>query len=538
MKSACSSSAPGAFATPSAGFGYFATAEHYWHLAKAAADALHGGGVVLVSGDPPVCLAMLIEALRNAATPRAVIAISCGLALDFSALYAGGGSPPQGQATPGSAQDGATGPTVLPFPIYVFDDADRLSDLQIEALLDATQAVPLNARTPRAGVLVANSSFPSWRRKPVPDLLEERFAAHLRLQQLDRDEIEAFIRYQLPQDAGSNLLTAQRVALIAITSGGDPTVVNRLARRMLEHEPGAPAGSLLAKLSRSGARKPVGERSTTGLRAIQRQSASPEEEPGAPKGSLLAKLPRVWGSGARKPVGEGSTTELGANIADDKIAPPRAIQRQSALPLKLAAGIIVCLGIVGLILSAFASGDFNRLLRNHVLPHKESAPSGGVPARVALPVAPPVATGSPSAGVAVDPPRAAPEPVAAGPERPRAAPLSPAAPEPTGAPAPAGPRLSADEIAALVARGDAFLGAGDIASARLFFQRAADAGDSRAAMRMAVTFDAAFLDRAGVRGLRGDPEQAAFWYRRAQDLGEVKTERGTTPSTEPPSQLR
>src|ERR1700730_5477687 len=601
MKSACSSSAPGAFATPSAGFGYFATAEHYRHLAKAAADALHRGGVVLVSGDPPVCLAMLIEALRNAATPRAVIAISCGPALDFSAWYAGGGSPPQGQATPGSAQDGATGPTVLPFPIYVFDDADRLSDLQIEALLDATQAVPLNARTPRAGVLVANSSFPSWRRKPVPDLLEERFAAHLRLQQLDRDEIEAFIRYELPQDAGSNLLTAQRVALIAITSGGDPTVVNRLARRMLEHEPGAPAGSLLAKLSRSGARKPVGEGSTTGLRAIQRRSTSPAEEPGAPEGSLRARLPRVWGSGARKPVGEGSTTELGANIADDKIAPPRAmqrqsslpeeepgapkgsllaklprvwgsgarkpvgagsttapganiaddkiappraIQRQSALPLKLAAGIIVCLGIVGLILSAFASGDFNRLLRDHVLPHKESgAPSEGVTARVALPVAPPGATDSSSAG-AVESPRApaasevAAQPAEAGPERPSAAPSSPAASEPTGSPAPAGPRLSTDEIAALVARGDAFLGAGDIASARLFFQRAADAGDSRAAMRMAVTFDAAFLDRAGVRGLRGDPEQAAFWYRRAQDLGEVKTERGTPPSPEPPPQLR
>ena len=544
MKSACSSSAPGAFATPSAGFGYFATAEHYRHLAKAAADALHRGGVVLVSGDPPVCLAMLIEALRNAATPRAVIAISCGPALDFSALYAGGGSPPQGQATPGSAQDGATGPTVLPFPIYVFDDADRLSDLQIEALLDATQAVPLNARTPRAGVLVANSFFPSSRRKPVPDLLEEPFAAHLRLQQLDSDEIEAFIRYQLPQDAGSNLLTAQRVALIAITSGGDPTVVNRLARRMLEHEPGAPAGSLLAKLSRSGARKPVGERSTTGLRAIQRRSTSPEEEPGAPEGSLLAKLPRVWGSGARKPVGEGSTTELGANIADDKIAPPRAIQRRSASPLKLAAGIIVCLGIVGLILGAFASGDFNSLLRDHVLPHKESgAPSEGVTARVALPVVPPVATDSSSAGAVESPPapaasEVAAQPAEAGPERPSAAPSSPAASEPTGSPAHAGPRLSTDEIAALVARGDAFLGAGDIASARLFFQRAADAGDSRAAMRMAVTFDAAFLDRAGVRGLRGDPEQAAFWYRRAQDLGEVKTERGTTPSTEPPSQLR
>jgi hypothetical protein len=55
-----------------------------------------------------------------------------------------------------------------------------------------------------------------------------------------------------------------------------------------------------------------------------------------------------------------------------------------------------------------------------------------------------------------------------------------------------------------------FLRAGDVASARLFFQRAADAGDSRAAMRMAVTFDVGFLDRAGVHGLRGDPERQPF----------------------------
>jgi TPR repeat protein len=89
-----------------------------------------------------------------------------------------------------------------------------------------------------------------------------------------------------------------------------------------------------------------------------------------------------------------------------------------------------------------------------------------------------------------------------------------------------------------VARGEGFLAAGDIASARLFFQRAADAGDSGAAMRMAMTFDAAFLDRAGVHGLRSDPEQAAFWYQRARDLGAVKAEPAVTPSSEPPSQPR
>ncbi len=94
-----------------------------------------------------------------------------------------------------------------------------------------------------------------------------------------------------------------------------------------------------------------------------------------------------------------------------------------------------------------------------------------------------------------------------------------------------------------MARGDAFLAAGDIASARLFFERAANAGDGRAAMRMAVTFDAAFLGRAGLRGLRGDPDQAVFWYRRARDLGEAKAERSlngleTAPPAEPPPQPR
>src|SRR5204862_12691 len=158
----------------------------------------------------------------------------------------------------------------LPPPIYVYSPAGQLSDVQIEALLDATLAAPLSAPRLRAGVVVATSSFPSSRGKPLPDLLQQRLAAHLHVQRLDRDPIEA-----------------------------------------------------------------------------------------------------------------GST------------------------------------------------------------------PSGS--------------------------------------ERPPAASPSLPAPEPTGL------RLPAGDITALVARGDVFLAAGDVASARLFFQRAADAGDSRAAMRMAVTFDAAFL---------------------------------------------
>ena len=53
-------------------------------------------------------------------------------------------------------------------------------------------------------------------------------------------------------------------------------------------------------------------------------------------------------------------------------------------------------------------------------------------------------------------------------------------------------RLSAAELAALVTRGDDFLSAGDIVSARLFYERAADGGDSGAALRLEATFDPAF----------------------------------------------
>ncbi|MGA7868778.1 MAG: hypothetical protein WCA23_33220, partial [Stellaceae bacterium] len=82
-------------------------------------------------------------------------------------------------------------------------------------------------------------------------------------------------------------------------------------------------------------------------------------------------------------------------------------------------------------------------------------------------------------------------------------------------------QLSPAEIAALVARGDAFLSAADIVSARLFYERAANAGDSAAALRLGATFDPTFLDRAGVRGNPGDPAQAESWYRRARDLGDA-----------------
>jgi TPR repeat protein len=71
----------------------------------------------------------------------------------------------------------------------------------------------------------------------------------------------------------------------------------------------------------------------------------------------------------------------------------------------------------------------------------------------------------------------------------------------------------------LLKHGDGFLQIGDIASARLFYERAAIAGSGRAALLLGATFDPAFLERTGLRNLKGDVATARSWYSRALDLG-------------------
>ena len=65
---------------------------------------------------------------------------------------------------------------------------------------------------------------------------------------------------------------------------------------------------------------------------------------------------------------------------------------------------------------------------------------------------------------------------------------------------------------------------GDVTSARFFYQRAANAGDSTAALRLGATFDAAFLERTHLGRIAGDLKRAVSWYRRARDLGNSEAE--------------
>ncbi len=110
---------------------------------------------------------------------------------------------------------------------------------------------------------------------------------------------------------------------------------------------------------------------------------------------------------------------------------------------------------------------------------------------------------------------------------PKAAPDTPVAPVPApnspAAIARAQPTsaLSSAEMVELLHHGDSLLRNGDVASARLFYERAADAGDGRAALRLGATFDREFLGRLGLGKLQADAAEAQSWYSRARDLGAV-----------------
>ena len=89
----------------------------------------------------------------------------------------------------------------------------------------------------------------------------------------------------------------------------------------------------------------------------------------------------------------------------------------------------------------------------------------------------------------------------------------------TGDRAPGPFKLTRDEVKTLVARGDLLLGSGDVTSARLFYERAADAPDAQAALRLGESYDPAFLAEARLNRAAGSVLIAAQWYRRADELG-------------------
>jgi hypothetical protein len=467
---------------------------------------LGGFSIVVVTGDLPASARHLSTALSDMAGPRymAIPLPDAPETAHYDLLHfrrALSASLANGRATgeePGSATSAS--------PLVILDNADRLSDEQIEEVFKGIYEHRIGA-----AVVLARPGFLARLERPMLRfwLAKRLLVARLRFQQLGTDEIPAFIRHQLGSGGGEDVFTDEAMTAIANVSGGDPVVVNRFSRRLLDV-----------------AAATTGDRLTQ--TAITRAAVAPMEIPfGEPRVAILDEPPtRRW--------------------------------RGRSTVLKLSAGAVfglACLGVTAVLLVdpaevKIAASDAPMLESAVAVPENRSATveavgSGAAVAASATPGSPPEAQGGSPAELA---PTAAPalagvtqeEAASPAPRTPavtapldgtttRVAEVSPAGTMPTAtvpAPGPissaASPRLSTAEIAALLARGDAMFAVGDITSARLFYERAADAGEGKAAVKLAKTFDPVFLYSARLYGVRGDTNMAAHWYRRARDLGEAE----------------
>jgi hypothetical protein len=79
--------------------------------------------------------------------------------------------------------------------------------------------------------------------------------------------------------------------------------------------------------------------------------------------------------------------------------------------------------------------------------------------------------------------------------------------------------MRTDEMESLIKRGHDLIANGDIAGGRLLLTRAAEAGDARASLALAGTYDAPVMGYLGVVGVPADPVKARIWYKKAADQG-------------------
>jgi hypothetical protein len=91
--------------------------------------------------------------------------------------------------------------------------------------------------------------------------------------------------------------------------------------------------------------------------------------------------------------------------------------------------------------------------------------------------------------------------------------------------APPARRIDADELATLLKRAKSLLAIGDITSARLLLEWAADAQEADAALMLAGTYDPLVLGTQDMRSIAPDPETARLWYQKAAQLGSSDAKR-------------
>jgi hypothetical protein len=110
---------------------------------------------------------------------------------------------------------------------------------------------------------------------------------------------------------------------------------------------------------------------------------------------------------------------------------------------------------------------------------------------------------------------------------PAVAAVAPAVREPAPVTREAAPvrRMDPDELASLLKRAKGLLAIGDITSARLLLERAADAQEAEAALMLAGTYDPQVLGSQDLRSVTPDPAAAKLWYQKAAQLGSPDAKR-------------
>jgi hypothetical protein len=531
-----------AFALPKAGFDYFATVAHYQSFASRIITALGGFTVVVVTGDPPPVPQILYTALTaGAASQYAVTGLSCGPELGRDELLRAShvllGSSVGVRTTSGDPPWPSPAP-----PLLVFDDAAQLTDEQIELIFENICASTRRGdHGDMAAVLLARPDFLTRLEQPALRfwLAERVLAARLRFQELASGEVMAFIRHQLPAGEAERAFSEETVAGIANVSGGDPMLVNRFARRLLDHAAATTAKSFERSSSNptvvASTGRPV-EKSRTTSDERPHDAADPETVlglgeqiwtwrwPGINATVRLSVVIVVWlvcfgGAGAFFPdpaeekvsilstlTGDASATSRESGLSVGEAARPGPAAAASAAPAPVAT----------LIAENRTAG---------AAPEPAASPTEVAPTRAAdaAQTGPPEAIVAPSKADPLMSPAGA-GPTAAGTALSATLEAAPTIATPTPITPATRLRLSPAEITALIARGDQLLGTGDVASARLFYERAADVGDGEAALKLGMTFDPAFLSFGRLSGARGDPATAIAWYRRARNLGQAKAE--------------
>ena len=501
------------FAVGRAGFDYFADQRHYSSLAgRVVAGLWHGGRIALIIGDPPISPLSLATALTEAtAGKHKVLAIACGDDFNKERLRRAAGLS----------------------PLLLFYQADRLSDGQLSRLCSYL----VSSSNGPPGVLLGQAGLVARLEKLLrPHPFEDGRVIRFNFYELGRDEIDVFIRRQLCPGKTADAFSADAVNWIADLSTGDPAEVNRLSRLTLEFV-GRPGGTGPAGDSTSPHVPPpsaprgrkamsrlasIGILLCLGISVLLTVTGGPElGRIGAPResssdGSFASEQTAASSPAAFTAANSAGTTPLPAEPAT---APAST---ETASPATEPAAAPASTETTPPPAEPTTASAFTEPAPPPTEPaaapaSTETAPPPAEPITASAftkPAPPPTdpastETASPATGPATGPAstETAPPSLSAGPTAKRAETARP---------------LPAEQIAMLLARGDAFMQVRDIASARLLYERAADAGNGRAALRVGESFDPAFLGRIGVYRNTGDRRLALSWYRRARDLGDTE----------------